>query len=308
MKTLLVKTLLGLLALLTMSESVLNGQVASIKSYAGVNTPLTEANFPTRGGNASYNTFNVENTAVSSVNSVRFSAVVDVPDANVQVVAVSFSVIKVVNGAPPVTQLSNVSMGLSKWNQSSGTPKIYPRDADGNLIMSVLTTPATVNFAGPTVSAVRKIFITDQIITLGTASFPKLVAVGDYYELRRSITLNVTLGTTTTPITLTSSAFVRVVDRTAAPITGIASTYLPENVSTFDSFYLDGTFGSIVSGLVNTDYNRGWYVEGSSDLQNWVPVNVTVDAALDGILFSASPGVPKYFFRVVCLDPWATTP
>lgn len=292
-----------------MSVSV-HGQ-ATMVSYAGVNNPMTEQNFPTRGGNSTYNTFYLEDTAASAGNSVRLSALIDVPDADsIQVTAASFSIIKVINGAAPVTQLSNILLALSKWNPEGDAtnPSIFARNAEGGLVTSVLTTPSSFNFVGPTVPAVRRIYLTDQTITLGTTNFPRLVAVGDYYERVLTVSLNVTLGATTTPITLTSSAFVRVVNRTAAPITGIASVYLPENVATSATAYSGGTFSSTVLGLSNADYNRGWYIVGGSNPASFVPVNVTVSSTSGGIIFSASPGLPSYFFRVVMIDPWASPP
>ncbi len=239
----------------------------------------------------------VEDTAASAVDTVYFATTLSFPlgTTSVNMTSVMFTLTKKVNGAAPVVQLNNVSMGLSQYNPEGdiSMPSIFAKSSSSSLLpMSGNLCPSNLGLLP------SALYITEHKVALGSGSFQKMTQIGDYYMMERKCSGTYTLGGTVLPFTdITSTAKVEIVNQISAPVTGI-SDFWPNNPvcagSTSNSF----TF----TGLSVDSYLKNWWVETSTDLVNWSPdtgVTVSPDVIIG---FTVDPLKPKKFWRVGYLE------
>jgi hypothetical protein len=251
----------------------------TIMSYAST-SPALEASLPGLDVQCE-----VPTTTVDSVNSVLFATRINFPEGTTSATITSstFSVIKKISGVQ-ITQLSNISMSGSSWNNEGGTssPSLFVRDSSSALIN------LSGNFVGTAIPNAKTVFITNHAITLGNPVFPKMVQEGDKYVISRSIGVSWVVQGVSEPqsAVLTTESTVVVV-------------FYPTSQPTITKIEKSGDNLLItVNGLTPGSHGISWKLESSIDLVDWQPATNGTLSGNTVISFPHNSNESTRFWRV----------
>lgn len=271
-----------------------SAQGVIVKSYADV-FPATESRLQELSS-----VRKIENTAVASVlpGTGSFAFTVTFPVGTTSAV---FSVAqhvrssKINGGIVTIAPPGVISIAQSKFNPEGETvsfPSLFYRNSEGVLIV-----PVNSNFVGTALVNPRTVFITEQTATLAQLGIP-----GDYWEVSRTVEGTFTINGVVFPFSFTNqNARVEVVDETDAPIAFVTNFY-PNNPTIDSVIHSEGGINLTASGLTVNSYLKSWWMETSTDLEDWNTTNLPSVAPDVVISFPINPEENKRFYRVRVLN------
>jgi hypothetical protein len=244
----------------------------------------------------------IKDTAAASATYASFATKIVFPHGTTSVTfsAASCAVESWCNNVYTIHNPVGVNMALSKFNPEGDVslPSIFARTEANALIL-----PVNSNLVGTRLLNVKTFLITEH--KASTPQLPKLVNVGDYWKMYRSLAGTYTIGAGA-PIRFSfpdQVATVIVVNETDAPVSGVTMDY-PNNDPVITSIVTSGgTTTFALTGLTFDSYNKSWYLETSTNQVNWsLSTNATVGPNVT-IRFPFVSGNPKCFWRIVGLQP-----
>lgn len=250
----------------------------TIQSFAVANTAASEASL-----SGLDSVYEVPDTQVANTNSVSFATKITLPagTTSASMTDIKFSIDRVINGVP-LTQFTDIPMNSSSFTLegSTSSPNVFARDSSGTII----------NISGTLqnnpIPNVKTIFITKHGISLGGATFPKMVKEGDMWKIRRTISISWTVSAVTTTTTLTTES-------------SVVIWFYPTNPPTITKTEKVGNKLEItISGITPASYGNTSKLESSTNLVSWAPATNSTVSGNTVISFPIMSGEPKRFWRL----------